>query len=407
MKKMKIFSIVIMVAVLCLCTMQIAFAEPVTPDGYYQVDGMTYKLDSATNTASTYIYGTYKVDGETKTYTYDTTATSITIPATITVPEGQYAGEYKVTKIGSYTFAAPAGTNGQTAQVKNTTTETITINAEIEEIADNAFYYCAGLKPNLVLPDTITKIGKSAFVNCSALDYIIGLENTKITEILDGTFNNCYDLLEVNLPSTVTSIHMNAFKNTRHIQTIRINSEEVTLTAADKKYGFPAAMGMTPATGVVPTIFYVKTDAIKNRLIELAKDDVVSGANTYKLSGIRDGSQIKIFFDPITIDNVIYSPYNDAATEAIITGNTIAKLSQLNLVIPSKITVSGREITVKAVGAQAFCYLDANGKPAKDSKTITSIVLPETVTSIGKEAFLQSAKKKSFPGAFTTGYSPL
>ena len=73
MKKMKIFSIAIMVAVLCLCTMQIAFAEAVTPEGYFQVDGMTYKLDSATDTASTFIYGTYKVDGETETYTYTLT----------------------------------------------------------------------------------------------------------------------------------------------------------------------------------------------------------------------------------------------------------------------------------------------------------------------------------------------
>jgi len=108
----------------------------------------------------------------------------------------------------------------------------------------------------------------------------------------------------VELPSSIETIHMNAFVNARGLTKVKINSDEVEFIPANSNYGFPAAFGLVPndiaagGSAKVPTVFYVKNDTIRNSLIELAQDDVVSSNKTYDLSGIRDGSQIKYVFMP-------------------------------------------------------------------------------------------------------------
>jgi len=296
MKKVISFLIIMLIIV---GTVQVSFADALTPEGYYQdkETGMTYILDSDTNTASTYIYGTYLVDGKTEIWSYNTSNAEVVVPDTITVDETEYA----VTKIGDYTFSAPKGVRGQTAAPQNQSSS-VTLPEGITEIGAYAFYNCKKLK-ELAIPSTVTKLGEAVFSGCGVLKEL-DLKKSKITALPNQCFQNCYVFPEVELPSSIETIHMNAFVNARGLTKVKINSDEVEFIPANSNYGFPAAFGLVPndiaagGSAKVPTVFYVKNDTIRNSLIELAQDDVVSSNKTYDLSGIRDGSQIKYVFMP-------------------------------------------------------------------------------------------------------------
>ena len=76
-----------------------------------------------------------------------------------------------------------------------------------------------------------------------------------------------------------------------------------------------------------------------------------------------------------TINGITYNLDATARTAAVTTGTYSGAI-----VIPEKVTYNNREYTVTSIGASAF-----------KSKSITSVVIPATVTSIGQYAF-QSCK---------------
>jgi len=413
MKKIKIFSIAIMAALLCLCTMQFAFADAVvTPGGYFEYNGMTYKLDTAKKEATTFIYGTYNED--TDEYVYTLTEATIVVPETIPV-----GGEtYKVIKIGDYTFGAPKGDRSPTGATANSATSSITLPEGITEIGEYALSYFKNTALKIKIPSTVTTVGANAFSGSSTVTEI-DFKDSRVTAIPNACFNNCYALQKLELPSTVETIHMNAFANARALTKVIINSESVTFTRANDDYGFPAAFGIRPSdiangqSKKVPTVFYVKTNAIKEQIKELAANDVVANNKTYDLSGLRgDAPQIKLFFEPFDptkkpivegeANTITYEPYYDPDVKdiiigAIITGNDIAANSEAEIEIPATIDINNeiKGIPVKAVGPQAFCYF-VDGTATDKGKTIKSIVLPETVTSIGKEAFYKLNTMETF-----------
>ena len=265
MKKIKIFSIAIMVALLCVCTMQIAFAET----QYHKIGGMTYEVDTVAKTASTYIYGNYNQEAGTYEYVFDAT---IEVPATIEVGEETY----NVTKIGDYTFGAPKNTRGQNPAASNSITTSITLPEGITEIGTYAFSYLKNSSLKIKIPSTVTTVGESAFSNSTTVKEI-DFKDSAVTAIPNNCFNNCYALQKLELPSTVTSIHMNAFVNARVLAEIKIYSEEVNFTPANSTYGFPAAFGISPndipnnGSRKASTVFYVKNDKIKSDLQALAE----------------------------------------------------------------------------------------------------------------------------------------
>lgn len=102
----------------------------------------------------------------------------------------------------------------------------------LTEIGDYAFRNCVNV-PKIVMEDTVKKIGKGAFYNCTALESVTapgvveigdeafyGCGNMRETDVLtsaevlgDRAFYGCIGLTEVVLPETVSSMGEGCFEN--------------------------------------------------------------------------------------------------------------------------------------------------------------------------------------------------
>ena len=78
----------------------------------------------------------------------------------------------------------------------------------VTSIGDRAFEDCSSLK-SLVLPDSVTSIGDNAFSDCSSLSSLVLPDG--VTSIGDRAFEDCSSLRSLVLPDGVTSIGDNAF----------------------------------------------------------------------------------------------------------------------------------------------------------------------------------------------------
>lgn len=89
----------------------------------------------------------------------------------------------------------------------------------VEEIGNYAFQRCTALT-EFNFSDKLTKIGKSAFVNCISLSQVELNLCDKLTEIGESSFSECYNLQKVILPETIVAIHYDAFGNDTNLTNI-------------------------------------------------------------------------------------------------------------------------------------------------------------------------------------------
>ena len=215
----------------------------------------------------------------------------------------------------------------------------------VTEIGGFAFTNCSGLT-KVTIPKSVTSIGNGAFGFCSSLTEVTIPKS--VTSIGNGAFGYCSSLTEVTIPEGVTSIKDSAFANCSRLTEVTI-PKSVTSIEEMAFYQCEA----------LATVHYGGTqedwDALKN---------TIDNGNT-----------------PLLNANIIYSEnssdyaysVNDAGDGVTITKyNGEAK----TVVIPSEL--GGKPVT--AIADNAFFQ----------NKTITSVKIPEGVTSIGNSAFAQT-----------------
>lgn len=103
-----------------------------------------------------------------------------------------------ITRIGNYAFEGCTGITSMT--IPNTVTS----------IGDNAFDGCSGLT-SIVIPNSVTQIGQVAFERCTGLTSVT-LSNS-LTIINSNAFSQCAGITSIKIPETVTAIGGGAFYN--------------------------------------------------------------------------------------------------------------------------------------------------------------------------------------------------
>ena len=80
----------------------------------------------------------------------------------------------------------------------------------VTRIGYSAFSNCSSLTA-ITIPESVTSIESHAFYNCTSLTAISIPENSQLTSIAYFAFNNCDSLTAINIPESVTSIGERAF----------------------------------------------------------------------------------------------------------------------------------------------------------------------------------------------------
>ncbi|RHJ93455.1 leucine-rich repeat domain-containing protein [Bacteroides sp. AM07-16] len=121
--------------------------------------------------------------------------TSYTIPVTVS----DQGNTYDVVEIGEDAFFKCSGLKSVTfAQ-----------GSKVETIGKNAFFQCSNLT-SVTIPSSVTTIGIQAFKNCGLTSVTIP---NGVTTIENSAFHSCYDLTSVIIPSSVTTIEEATFFN--------------------------------------------------------------------------------------------------------------------------------------------------------------------------------------------------
>ena len=135
----------------------------------------------------------------------------VVIPDTYTYTDA--AGEHTVpvTKIGDYAFDRNKGTSGS---VIRNYIETIIIPDSITTIGRGAFRNCLELM-HISIPSSVTSLGINAFGNCSALvsvEILADAGGNGLLRLDESTFKQCRNLETLILPKSLKYLHYNAFE---------------------------------------------------------------------------------------------------------------------------------------------------------------------------------------------------
>ena len=301
--------------------------------------------------AETYGNLTYSIsDGEVTITGCDSSATSVTIPETI---DG-----YPVTSIGRYAFVGRAGLTS------------ITIPNSVASIGGGAFSGCTGLT-NITIPDSVTSIGGTAFSGCTGLTSIT-IPNS-VTSIGNFAFFGCTALTNIAIPDSVTSIGMYFFRKCTSLTSITIPNS-VTSIGEDAFHDCTSLTSVTIPDSVT---------SIDNRAFSgctsltsiVIPDSVISiGAAAFSECTSLASIVIPDSVTSIGISAFNNTPWYNAKPDGLIYINKV--LYKYKGTMPSNTKI---DIIPGTVSISGHAFSDCTG--------LTSITIPDSVTSIGLFAF--------------------
>ena len=276
-----------------------------------------------------------------------------------------------VTGIGSYAFY---GCGGLTSMV---------LPEGLTSIGENTFSACASLA-DIVLPSTLTSIGDLAFYDCASLTNMTLPDG--LTHIGAYTFHNCTNLTSVRIPDSVTSIGDSAFYDCTSLTEIRYSGTTAQWKAIAKVQNWDTDTGDY-------TVICKNGTVDKNGYGITYSDGLVFAKNadgTYTVSGIGGYCT--------DADIVIPPTYNGGAVTGIGERAFYGRERLTSVKIPDSVTSIGQYAFYNCTGLTSIVIPEGVttilNKAFYNCTSLTSIALPDSVTSIGTEAFISCYRLK-------------
>ena len=317
---------------------------------------------------------------------------------------------------------------------------TITIPNSVTRIGDSAFSLCYGLTSILVETSNHAYDSRD---NCNAIietetnKLIVGCKNTTIpnsvTSIGESAFSGCYNLTSITIPNSVTSIGSSAFSECRNLISITIPEGVMSI----ESYTFSECRNLTSIT-IPETVTSIGSSAFSHcsSLTSITIPKSVTSIGDYVFSG---GSSITSII--VDLANTTYDSRDncnaiiETETNKLIVGcknttipNSVTSIGGsafygcsglTSITIPNSVTSIGRSAFRNCTGLTSvfwnavkcstdYAPFDTSSSddtlqitsfifgdevehiPAylcSNLKSLTSVVIPNNVTSIGYSAF--------------------
>ena len=267
-------------------------------------------------------------------------AENVEVPETVTDEEEVYT----VTTIGYGAFAVStdyttaASSEGQ----RNTALKTVTLPKTITEIGERAFYFCTSLKTVTFAEGT----GDVALAPVAFYTYSTNYGSTGITIDFSGVTGS---VTGDDLPNYIVKIIVRDEKQLNALKTL-------------------CAEGTEASVEDDPYYYWTKADS------DWEKQYVLQTGLTY-----TDGNSIKWTFST-TGEDATLTAYD--------------KKTEQNVTVPSTVSHDGIDYTVTTIGDGLFGWTGGWDETANHNTNIVSVVLPETVRTIGPDAFRYSTSLK-------------
>ena len=262
----------------------------------------------------------------------------------------------------------------------------------VTSIGDEAFFVCSSLT-SIEIPNSVTSIGHQAFSGCSGLTSIT-IPNG-VTSIGGYLFYDCSGLRSVTIPNSVTSIGEYAFSSCSNLRSVTIPNSVTSIEGNA----------------------FISCSSLKE-VINLSNLDIVAGAESHgKVAlyankvitvpgGYREGDYIFTEADGV----YALAKCLDTDTDCVLPGSYKGN----NYVIPANLFKGNSEITsitipngVTSIGEMAFYECSGltyvaigNGVTSIGTQAfgccfgLTSVTIPKNVTSIGYNAFYNCSNLK-------------
>ncbi len=320
------------------------------------------------------ISGAYTIKSGTKTiaacaFKDCSSLTSITIPDSVT-SIGSYAFR-NCESLTSITIPDSVTSIGSSAFYDCSSLTSITIGNSVTSIGFSVFRNCESLT-SITIPDSVTSIGDYAFENCTSLTNITIPDS--VTSIGENAFVDCSELKSVTIGNSVTSVGEAAFKNCSSLTNMTI--PDSVMSIGDEAFGSCTSLtSLTIGEGVTRIGLYAFKDCTTLTNITIGDSVTSIGSDAFYNTGhYNDDSNWE--------NGVLYIGNHLIEVKTSLSGDYVIKegtkciasyafsqcYSLTSITIPDSVT---------SIGSSAFC----------NCESLTSITIPDSVTTIGSYAF--------------------
>jgi len=393
-----------------------SLSEP--PNPFTSIASMKAWLDSApANTAATaytiqlnvsdlgvdsYAVGSALKTNDTKYVNLDLSGSSIT-----SIEENAFFFCEKLTNV---TIPNSVTSIGEMAFAGCFSLTDVTIGSGVTSIGVSAFISCHGLT-SVTIPDSVTSIGQQAFSYCEKLTGVtIG---SGVTSIGFYAFSGCTSLTSVSIPSGVTSIGGQAFVNCTSLTAITVDAGNTAYSSEDGVVYNKAKTTIVMYPAGKPGAFTIPSTVTSievQAFLSCTKlTSVTIGSGVTSIGGMAFSLCTSLTAITVDTGNTAYSSdsgvlYNKAKTTlmqypqakmgstfTIPDGVTsIGDYALLGCTSLTSVTISN---TVTSIGRQTF----------SSCSSLTSVRFEKAGTTLGTDAFIDSGNTASLQTAYTTG----